>query len=297
MVNWARYQNHPSNTPCNPTKLPEITRLEYFRTTLFRLVQRPITFHSVGQQYICNVPWCYSYHWPRYWEDEELSTFHRASQDSSYVIDFSMPLMLIESPRAPQSFSMNVCKTQTCYLLRFDLLVMVTADSLRRIQKIKWVLLSPILILSSFPLSHWATQSNKILLPLALFILQCKHALRGSHCLHSLQCSKFSSLSSQKERYYTLGRFIIHTAGWHLGGIDMVILCIDDYIASSILLLLTPNIKDCRYDHVIDSSTIIDCHVLLSHHENILLAGVLPISITNYDDQSKNDSYYDMLLS
>ena len=115
--------------------------------------------------------------------------------------------------------------------------------------------------------------------------------------MHSLQCSKFSSLSSQKERYYTLGRFIIHTAGWHLGGIDMVILCIDDYIASSILLLLTPNIKDCRYDHVIDSSTIIDCHVLLSHHENILLAGVLPISITNYDDQSKNDTCDDMLLS
>mmetsp|Transcript_8064 Transcript_8064/g.13718 ORF Transcript_8064/g.13718 Transcript_8064/m.13718 type:complete len:125 (+) Transcript_8064:418-792(+) len=67
-----------------------------------------------------------------------------------------------------------------------------------------------------------------------------------------------------------------------LGGIEMVLLCIDDYIASSILLLLTPNIKDCRYDHVIDSSTIIDRHVLLSHHENILLAGVLPISITNY---------------
>ena len=82
-----------------------------------------------------------------------------------------------------------------------------------------------------------------------------------------------------------------------LGGIEMVILCIDDYIASSILLLLTPNIKDCRYDHVIDSSTIIDRHVLLSHHENILLAGVLPISITSYDDQSKNDTYDDMLLS
>ena len=47
-----------------------------------------------------------------------------------------------------------------------------------------------------------------------------------------------------------------------LGGIEMVILCIDDYIASSILLLLTPNIKDCRYDHVIDFSTIIDRHVL-----------------------------------
>eukprot|EP00984_Skeletonema_dohrnii_P001871 scaffold625_cov169-Skeletonema_dohrnii-CCMP3373.AAC.8 len=47
-----------------------------------------------------------------------------------------------------------------------------------------------------------------------------------------------------------------------LGGIEMVILCIDDYIASSILLLLTPNIKDCRYDHVIDSSTIIDRHYL-----------------------------------
>eukprot|EP00985_Skeletonema_marinoi_P020498 scaffold12211_cov165-Skeletonema_marinoi.AAC.3 len=62
----------------------------------------------------------------------------------------------------------------------------------------------------------------------------------------------------------------------------MVILSIDDHIASSILLLLTPNIKDCRYDHVIDSSTIIDRHVLLSHHENILLADVLPISITNY---------------
>uniref|UniRef100_A0A7S2KFV2 Uncharacterized protein n=1 Tax=Skeletonema marinoi TaxID=267567 RepID=A0A7S2KFV2_9STRA len=41
-----------------------------------------------------------------------------------------------------------------------------------------------------------------------------------------------------------------------LGGIEMVLLCIDDYIASSILLYLTPNIKDCRYDHVIDSSTI-----------------------------------------
>eukprot|EP00985_Skeletonema_marinoi_P022925 scaffold14889_cov100-Skeletonema_marinoi.AAC.3 len=77
----------------------------------------------------------------------------------------------------------------------------------------------------------------------------------------------------------------------------MVILRIDDYIASSILLLLTPNIKDCRYDHVIDTSTIIARHVLLSHHENILLAGVLPISITNYDDQSKNDTCDDMLLS
>eukprot|EP00984_Skeletonema_dohrnii_P030554 scaffold22106_cov115-Skeletonema_dohrnii-CCMP3373.AAC.3 len=54
----------------------------------------------------------------------------------------------------------------------------------------------------------------------------------------------------------------------------MVLLCIDDYIASSILLFLTPNIKkDCRYDHVIDSSTITDRHVFLSHHENILLAG------------------------
>ena len=71
----------------------------------------------------------------------------------------------------------------------------------------------------------------------------------------------------------------LHTAGWQ----KMVILSIDDYIASSILLLLTPNIKDCRYDHVIDSSTIPTAtHVLLSHHENILLAGVLPISITNY---------------
>ena len=80
-----------------------------------------------------------------------------------------------------------------------------------------------------------------------------------------------------------------------LGGIEMVLLCIDDYIASSILLYLTPNIKDCRYDHVIDSSTITDRHVLLSHHESILLAGILPISVTNYDDQSKNDIYDDML--
>ena len=82
-----------------------------------------------------------------------------------------------------------------------------------------------------------------------------------------------------------------------LGGIEMVLLCIDDYIASSILLYLTPNIKDCRYDHVIDSSTITDRHVLLSHHENILLAGILPIFVTNYDYQSKNDIYDDMLLS
>ena len=136
-------------------------------------------------------------------------------------------------------------------------------------------------------------QSNKPLLPLALFILQCKHALRGSHCLHSLRGIHFSCLSSQTDRYYTLGRFNYI----QLGGIEMVILRIDDYIASSILLLLTPNIKDCRYDHVIDSSTIIDRHVLLSHHENILLAGVLPISITNHDDQSKNDTCDDMLLS
>ena len=127
-------------------------------------------------------------------------------------------------------------------------------------------------------------------MPLALFILQCKHALRGSHCLHSLRGIHFSCLSSQTDRYYTLGRFNYI----QLGGIEMVTLRIDDYIASSILLYLTPNIKDCRYDHVIDSSTITD-HVLLSHHESILLAGILPISVTNYDDQSKNDIYDDML--
>ena len=85
----------------------------------------------------------------------------------------------------------------------------------------------------------------------------------------------------------------LHTAGWHRNGYIAYwwLYCI------IILLLLTPNIKDCRYDHVIDSSTIIARHVLLSHHENILLAGVLPISITNYDDQSKNDTCDDMLLS
>ena len=38
----------------------------YANTRPILLVQRPITFHLVSLERICNVPWCYSNHWPSY---------------------------------------------------------------------------------------------------------------------------------------------------------------------------------------------------------------------------------------
>jgi len=74
-----------------------------------------------------------------------------------------------------------------------------------------------------------------------------------------------------------------------LGGIEMVIYCV---------LMIIFHHRSFFSWHI--TSKIVGMTMLSippSHHENILLAGVLPISITNYDDQSKNDTYDDMLLS
>ena len=55
-----------------------------------------------------------------------------------------------------------------CYLLRFDLLAMLTADSSCRIYRRSNEFFSPILILNTFPLIHWATLKSQVIIACCL---------------------------------------------------------------------------------------------------------------------------------
>ena len=81
-----------------------------------------------------------------------------------------------------------------------------------------------------------------------------------------------------------------------LGGIEMVLLCIDDYIASSNLLFLNLTSKIVGMTMLSIPPPFRPPRIIISSREHPSCR-LLPISVTNYDDQSKNDTYDDMLLS